>query len=101
SMTTKFAAKTWNGALRTTTLFGAVDALHKTPHTGNDIITAGPCLAPFDGIVVRGLDAGDSGGSWGNYFQMVSEDGRFVFSVAHGNANSDAGLRKGDKVASG
>lgn len=100
-MTTKFATKTWNGTLRTTALFGAVDSHHRTPHTGNDITTPGPCLAPFDGVVVRGLDAGDSDGSWGNYFQMVSDDGRFVFSVAHGNANSDTGLRKGDKIVTG
>ncbi len=97
-MTTRFADKTWNGALRTTSVFGEIDSDHSTPHSGVDIITAGPCLAPFDGIVTRDLSAGDSGGGLGNYFQMVSHDGRFVFTVGHGNRNSDTGIRTGAHI---
>jgi len=100
-MTTKFAAKTWNGNLRITSAFGAIDDAHTTPHSGVDIITPGPCLAPFDGIVTRGIDEGNAGGGLGNYFQMVSHDGRFVFTVGHGNANSDAGRRKGEHITAG
>lgn len=101
-MTTKFAAQTWQGALRVSAPFGAIDAQHKTPHSGTDIITAGPCLAPFDGIVTRGIDQGNAAPSGlGDYFVMVSLDGRFVFTVGHGNTNSDTGLRKGDHVSAG
>ena len=98
-MTTKFADKTWNGSLRITSAFGAVDDAHTTPHSGVDIITAGPCLAPFDGTVTRDIGQGNSGGGLGNYFQMVSDDGRFVFTVGHGNSNSDTGLRRGARVS--
>lgn len=97
---TKFASKTWLGTLRLSTVFGAVDSLHSTPHSGIDVITAGPCLPPFDGTVTRDLSQGISGGL-GNYFQMVSLDGRFVFTVGHGNANSDTGLRRGTRVSLG
>lgn len=97
---TKFAAKTWIGSLRVSTVFGAIDYLHKTPHSGVDIVTSGPCLAPFDGVVTRDLSQGISGGL-GNYFQMVSNDGRFVFTVGHGNANSDTGLRRGKRISAG
>lgn len=100
-MTTKFAAKTWDGNLNVSSPFGAIDSAHTTPHSGVDIITAGPCLAPFDGIVTRGIDEGNAGGGLGNYFQMVSHDGRFVFTVGHGNANSDAGRRKGENITAG
>lgn len=98
-MTTKFADKTWNGSLRITSAFGAVDDAHTTPHSGVDIITAGPCLAPFEGTVTRDISQGNSGGGLGNYFQMVSDDGRFVFTVGHGNSNSDTGLRRGARVS--
>jgi len=97
---TKFATKTWVGALRLSTVFGAIDSLHKTPHSGIDVITSGACLAPFAGTVTRDLNSGSSGGL-GNYFQMVSNDGRFVFTVGHGNTNSDTGLRRGNRVAAG
>lgn len=100
-MTTKFASQTWNGALRVTSAFGAIDAAHSTPHSGTDVITAGPCLAPFEGIVTRDISQGNSGGGLGNYFQMVSLDGRFVFTVGHGNTNSDTGLRRGARIAAG
>lgn len=98
-MTTKFAEKTWNGNLRITSAFGALDAAHATPHSGVDIITAGSCLAPFDGTVTRDISQGNSSGGLGNYFQMVSDDGRFVFTVGHGNSNSDTGLRRGARVS--
>lgn len=101
-MTTKFAAKTWNGNLNVSSPFGAFESFRKVPHTGVDIITAGAALAPFDGIVTRGLDGGNAEpGGIGNYFRMVSLDGRFVFTVGHGNSNSDVGLRKGDRVSAG
>lgn len=99
-MTTVFAPQTWIGTLRVSSPFGAVDDAHKAPHSGTDIITAGPCLAPFDGIVTRPISAGASGGL-GDYFQMVSHDGRFVFTVGHGNKNSDTGLAKGSNVPAG
>ena len=98
-MTTKFAPKTWVGALRMTSTFGSIDASHKTPHSGNDVITAGGVLAPFDGVVTRDIAQGDTGGGLGNYFQVVSLDGRFVFTVGHCNRNSDNGLRRGDRVS--
>lgn len=97
---TKFSSKTWVGSLRVSTVFGAIDYLHKTPHSGVDITTSGPCLAPFDGVVTRDLSQGISGGL-GNYFQMVSNDGRFVFTVGHGNKNSDTGLRRGARISAG
>jgi hypothetical protein len=100
-MTTKFASQTWRGSLRVSSAFGAIDAAHSTPHSGVDIVTAGACLAPFDGVVTRDLSQGNSGGGLGNYFQMVSHDGRFVFTVGHGNSNSDTGLRRGARITAG
>lgn len=97
---TKFAAATWLGTLRLSTVFGAIDSLHRTPHSGIDVITLGPCLAPFDGVVTRDISQGSSGGL-GNYFQMVSHDRRFVFTVGHGNTNSDTGLRRGANIKAG
>lgn len=97
-MTTQFAPTTWDGTLEVSTYFGAVDDLHSTPHSGVDIVTSGPCYAPFAGTVQRSIAAGDSGGGLGNYFQMISDDGQFVFIVGHGNDNSDTGLRSGDHV---
>lgn len=100
-MSTKFGPKTWIGTLDISTPFGAIDAEHSTPHSGVDIVTSGACLAPFDGIVTRSVAEGDSGGGLGDYFQMVSLDGRFVFTVGHGNANSDSGVRRGQQIALG
>lgn len=101
-MVTKFTAKTWNGNLNVSSPFGAFESFRKVPHTGVDIVTPGAALAPFDGIVTRGLDGGNAEpGGIGNYFRMVSLDGRFVFTIGHGNSNSDVGLRKGDRVSAG
>lgn len=97
-MTTKFADKIWSGALRVTSAFGVIDEAHSIPHSGVDIVSPGALLAPFDGIVTRDLSAGDSGGGLGNYFQMISHDGRFVFTVGHGNRNADTGIRTGAHI---
>lgn len=101
-MTTTFASKTWKGTLSVSSPFGAFESFRKVPHTGVDIVTPGAALAPFDGVVTRGLNEGNAApGGIGNYFRMVSLDGRFVFTVGHGNANSDTGLRKGDRITAG
>jgi hypothetical protein len=101
-MTTTFASKTWKGNLAVSSGFGAFESFRKVPHTGVDIVTPGAALAPFDGVVTRGLNEGNAApGGIGNYFRMVSLDGRFVFTVGHGNANSDTGLRKGDRIGAG
>lgn len=98
-MTTKFASATWDGTLRVTSGFGAFESFRSAPHRGVDTVTAGPRYAPFDGIVTRGLDEGNGApNGLGNYFQMVSLDGRFVYTIGHGNANSDAGRRKGERI---
>lgn len=98
---TKFSTKTWVGTLKVSSPFGAIDSIRTKPHAGVDIITPGACLAPFDGVVTRGLDQGVAPGGYGNHFQIVSHDGRFVFMVGHNNLNSEMGLRSGDRVAAG
>lgn len=96
---TKFAAATWNGKLRVSSGFGAFESFRSAPHRGVDTINPGPRYAPFDGIVTRGIDEGNAAPrGLGNYFQMVSLDGRFVYTIAHCNTNSDAGRRKGERI---
>lgn len=101
-MTTKFASATWRGPLRVSSAFGAFESFRTAPHRGVDIVSPGEALAPFDGIVTRDLTGGNvAPNGLGNYFVMVSLDGRFVFTVGHGNSNSDTGLRKGARITAG
>lgn len=95
---TQFASTIWDGPLVISSDFASIDDAHTSPHSGTDIISSGRHYTPFAGTVTRDFSQGDSGGGLGNYFQMVSDDGRFVYTAGHGNFNSDIGVRRGDHV---
>jgi len=95
---TQFVSATWDGALKVTSPFGAMESFRKIRHTGVDIVSPGPCYAPFAGRVIRSIADGNNG-DLGKVVRIVSDDGRFVFTVCHLNSNSDTGLRTGARVA--